>query len=134
MSSTSTIADGSMAVKNGKPIVFSSYRGQEFETQGLKDLDYTQYLLSRSAPHSVHLSQGDVSWFFEGDVREKYGQEDPKCRFLLQQRPSPLAIDFGEKYTDPGKILCRKSQKAKSSFCALPHDKHSQPKGSVMLK
>ena len=83
-----------MAVKNGKPILLISYRAQEFDTQRLRNLDYAKCLLSRDAPHGVHLSQGEVNWLFEGDVRATYGQKDPKCQFLLQQKSSSLAMDF----------------------------------------
>lgn len=133
MSPTSTIAEKPIAVKNGIPITLISYRYQEFEVQGLNNLDYTKCLLGRNAPRGVHLSQMEVNWLFESDVRATYSPEDPRCKFLLQQKSSPLAMDFWEKYTDPRTFLSRKSQEAKTSFRALPRHKHNQYKGTVVL-
>ena len=133
MSLTSTIAEKPIAVKNSIPITLISYRYQEFEVRGLNNLDYTKCLLGRNAPRGVHLSQREVNWLFESDVRATYSPEDPRCKFLLQQKSSPLAMDFWEKYTEPRKFLSRKSQEAKTSFRALPRDKHNQHKGTVVL-
>lgn len=90
--------------------------------------------LSRNAPHSVHLSQDEVNWLFEGDVQATYGQDHPKGQFLLQQISSPLTMDFWDKYTDPEKFVFRKSQEPKTSFRALPRDKHNQHDGAIILR
>lgn len=133
MSSACSVTDNSTAVKNGQPITLISYRAQEFETQELNLLDYTKCLLSRNAPNGVHLTQDEVNGLFEGDVQATYGKDHPNCQFLLQQISSPLTTDFWEKHTDPGKFLIRKTQEAKTSFRALPRDKHNQQKGSIVL-
>ena len=132
-SACSGVADSSTVIKNGQTITLISYRAQAFETQGLNLLDYTKCLLSRNAPNGVHLTQDEVNALFEVDVQATYGKDHPKCQLLLQQMSSPLIMDFWEKHTDPGKFLSRKSQKAKTSFRALPRDQHNQQKGSIVL-
>ena len=133
MSSACSVAGSSTAVKNGQPITLISYRAQEFETQGLNLLDYTNCLLGRNASNGIQLTQDEVNALFEGDVQATYGKDHPKCQFLLQQMSSPLANDIWEKHTDPSKFLFRKTQEAKTSFRALQHDQHNQQKGSIVL-
>ena len=122
-----------MAAEKGRSINLICFRAQEFETLELNIVDYTKFLLSRNVPQGIHLSQEEVNQLFEADVRATYDAEDPKCRYLLQQKTCPLIMDFWEKYKEPGAFLSRKSKEARSSFRALPRDRQNPNKGSIVL-
>lgn len=99
-SSTPSTKDDFLTHKDGKVVIPIHYGTHEFTDRCLLILDYTQDLLSKNTPRGVHLTQEDVNWFFEGNVKSVYPRDHDRRSWLLQQVRRQLV--FAYKNVFPG--------------------------------
>ncbi|MCJ1458166.1 hypothetical protein MMC28_008537 [Mycoblastus sanguinarius] len=133
MPNTPFTAGNHLTAKNGRPVVPLIYRANEFEAIGHSIVEYTKKLLSKNDPRGVHLDQGEVNWYFEGDVRATYAEGDERRYWALQQRMCPLIVGFWAMYTNPENFFLHKANEATTHFRELPRDRACRNKGTLIL-
>ena len=78
-------SDNFLTSQIGEPVIPPLWGAQQFETMNRNILDYTKEFLSKNNPRGVYMCQGDIDWYFEGDVRAAYAEGDERRYWLLQQ-------------------------------------------------